>query len=189
MHFTLEGQALIRSHFQSSGQPARFALDGTAGNGFDTQFLADLVGQEGIVIAIDIQPDAIAIAKHKLEQQGLANPVRWHCACHSTLDRILEQEDVPILDVAMFNLGYLPLGDKSIITTKATTIAALEKTYSRLVSGGMLSLLSYPGHTGGSEEHQAVCQWVDSLSDVSNSTRFTDESNPKSPVLWLIVSK
>ena len=187
MHFTLEGQEIIRAHFQKMQMPARFALDATAGNGFDTLFLANLVGVNGTVLAIDLQPSAIASAQHKLSNHSLDSRVRWHCGCHSSIDDILKQYDAPDLNVAMFNLGYLPLGDKSIITTKATTIVALDKTWKHLVPNGLLSLLSYPSHAGGSEEHQAVCQWVDRLSQESTMTRFTDEQNPKSPVMWLIV--
>ena len=187
MHFTLEGQELIRAHFRNLQTPVRFALDATAGNGFDTLFLADLVGSDGTVLAMDLQPNAIDCAQQKLTQHGLESRVRWHCGCHSTLDSILNPNDAPNLHVAMFNLGYLPLGDKSIITTKATTIIALDTTWKHLVPSGLLSLLSYPGHTGGSEEHQAVCQWVDRLSQESTMTRFTDEQNPRSPVMWLIV--
>ncbi|MFN7844667.1 MAG: class I SAM-dependent methyltransferase [Pirellula sp.] len=187
MHFTLEGQELIRAHFRNLQMPIRFALDATAGNGFDTLFLADLVGPEGNVLAMDLQPTAIACAQQKLSQHGLDSRVRWHCGCHSTLDSILNHNDAPSLHVAMFNLGYLPLGDKSIITTKATTIIALDTTWKHLVPHGLLSLLSYPGHAGGSDEHQAVCHWVDRLSQESKMTRFADEQNPKSPVMWLIV--
>ncbi|MCU0720386.1 MAG: methyltransferase domain-containing protein [Pirellula sp.] len=167
--------------------PVRFALDATAGNGFDTLFLAELVGPDGTVIAIDLQPNAIACAQQKLTQHGFESRVRWCCRCHSEIGSILQQNAAPNLNVAMFNLGYLPLGDKSIITTKATTLRALDQTWEHLVSNGLLSLLSYPGHAGGSEEHQAVCQWVETISRESKTTRFTDEQNPKSPVMWLIV--
>ncbi len=92
---------------------------------------------------------------------------------------ILEQNNAPNLDVAMFNLGYLPLGDKSIITTKETTLKALDQAWGHLVPEGLLSLLSYPGHAGGSEEHIAVCQWVETISRESKTTRFTDEQNPR----------
>lgn len=187
MHFTLEGQELIRTHFQNLQSPVRFALDATAGNGFDTLFLAELVGPDGTVLAIDLQPNAIACAQQKLTQHGFESRVRWHCGCHSEIGPILEQNNAPNLDVAMFNLGYLPLGDKSIITTKETTLKALDQTWGHLVPEGLLSLLSYPGHAGGSEEHIAVCQWVATISRESITTRFTDEQNPKSPVMWLIV--
>lgn len=187
MHFTLEGQELIRAHFRNLQMPVRFALDATAGNGFDTLFLAELVGRDGAVIAIDLQPNAIACAQHKLTLHGLESRVSWHCGCHSGIGSLLEQNDVPNLNVAMFNLGYLPLGDKSIITTKETTLRALNQTWGHLVPHGLLSLLSYPGHAGGSEEHLAVCEWVESVSQEAKTTRFTDEQNPKSPVMWLIV--
>ena len=65
MHFTVEAQNKIRFHIESVRTSAPIvALDGTAGNGFDTCFLAELVGKDGRVVAMDLQEDAIQITRN-----------------------------------------------------------------------------------------------------------------------------
>ena len=48
-----------------------------------------------------------------------------------------------------FNLGYLPGGDKTIITVPKTTELALQAASSIVSSGGLISVLVYIGHPGG----------------------------------------
>lgn len=52
----------------------------------------------------------------------------------------------------MFNLGYLPGGDKTIISTTGTTLSALETAMDLLAPHGILTVVCYPGHQGGDEE-------------------------------------
>jgi len=48
-----------------------------------------------------------------------------------------------------FNLGYLPGGDKEIITASETTSLALEAAKRILMPGGLISIVVYVGHPGG----------------------------------------
>lgn len=48
-----------------------------------------------------------------------------------------------------FNLGYLPGGDKEIITRSETTLLALEAAKRILIPGGLISIVVYVGHPGG----------------------------------------
>jgi len=48
-----------------------------------------------------------------------------------------------------FNLGYLPGGDKDIITVSETTSLALEAAKRILMPGGLISIVVYVGHPGG----------------------------------------
>lgn len=48
-----------------------------------------------------------------------------------------------------FNLGYLPGGDKKIITRSETTVLALEAAKRILAPGGLISIVTYVGHPGG----------------------------------------
>ncbi|AMV33322.1 hypothetical protein VN12_14440 [Pirellula sp. SH-Sr6A] len=191
MHFTVEAQERIRQHVHSLPTASRklLALDATAGNGFDTLFLAQLVGEQGIVIAIDRQPAAIEATRARLEESGLLHRTKLQIGCHSRIEEILGSEETGEpkreIDIGMFNLGYLPLGDKSIITQSATTVRALDQVALRLRADGILSVISYPGHGGGSEEHQAVCDWFRCRGDRFSVEAFRDENNPRSPVLWL----
>lgn len=127
-------------------------LDGTAGNGHDTLFLAQAVGESGKVYAFDIQAEAIAATQERLSHEGVLDRVSLYTCNHAELDRY-----VPFgLSAAMFNLGYLPGGDKARMTVARDTIPALKKAFSLLNRGGILTVMCYPGHEGGQDEAQAV---------------------------------
>ena len=49
----------------------KLCIDATCGNGGDTAFLCRLAGPEGRVLGFDIQPEAIASTRARLEKQGL----------------------------------------------------------------------------------------------------------------------
>jgi predicted methyltransferase len=196
MHFTVEAQNKIRSHIVSVRPPAPvLALDGTAGNGFDTCFLAELVGEEGRVVAIDLQLDAIQITRNKLEALGWSERVDCICDCHSNVLHHLQSRYSDSLQcsnglqIVMFNLGYLPFGNKEIITKRDSTLVALAASFDRLAETGIMSVLSYPGHTGGSEEHLAVTAWVEGLKQRAHVESYRDENNLRSPVLWIIAPR
>jgi hypothetical protein len=63
----------------------------------------------------------------------------------------------------MFNLGWLPSGDRRITTRAGSTVAALEAARLCLAPGGRMSILAYRGHPGGAHEAAAVARWVDTL--------------------------
>lgn len=84
------------------------ALDATAGNGHDTAWLAQRVGPSGRVYAIDLQPAALESAKRHLTRLGLAGCVHWRIGDHAELDRLLPASLKGQVNLACFNLGYLP---------------------------------------------------------------------------------
>jgi hypothetical protein len=53
------------------------------------------------------------------------------------------------LFLSIFNLVYLPGGDKTVITVPRTTELALQAASRILSSGGLISVLVYIGHPGG----------------------------------------
>lgn len=133
------------------------AVDATAGKGADTAFLAAAVGRNGLVHAFDVQTVAIERARQRLAERDLAQRVVWHHADHAAIpDKLGDQ---PIA-VAMFNLGWLPGGDRELTTVPASTLAALDAAARLLQPGGRLSILAYRGHPGGETEANAVAQWA-----------------------------
>ena len=56
-------------------QPGDIAIDATAGNGHDTQFLAECVGPNGTVYSFDIQLAALAVTTVRLAAAGLNNVI------------------------------------------------------------------------------------------------------------------
>jgi hypothetical protein len=136
------------------------AIDATCGNGSDTLLLAELVGPSGRVWAFDIQKTAIDQTTRKLAKEGLTERVNSICAGHETLTNHVSEE----VSVVVFNLGYLPGGDRSIITRPETTITALEASLNCLKPGGILAMTVYPGHDGGLERHN-VDSWAAKLDE------------------------
>lgn len=137
--------------------PGGRAVDGTAGNGRDTLFLAERVAPGGRVDAFDIQAAALARARRRLAAAGLDPVVRWHRASH---DRLGHHIGAACPSAVVFNLGWLPGGDRRIVTRPATTRAALQQTAVRLAPGGRLAVCAYRGHPGGPQEAEAVADWI-----------------------------
>jgi SAM-dependent methyltransferase len=144
-------------------RPGDKALDATLGNGHDCLFLARRVGDAGRVVGLDIQPRALAASHERLEQAGMAHRVRLILGDHAELARLMPGSMRGQLQVAMFNLGYLPGGDRRLITRAESTRSALRQTLEWLKPGGMISILCYPGHAGGEGELTAVTEWLDQL--------------------------
>lgn len=137
-------------------KPGMVVVDATAGNGHDTLFLAQLVGPKGKVFAFDIQPAALAATGQRLRQHGLADRVELIAAGHEHLDHYVREA----IHAVVFNLGYLPGGDKTIITRPETTLQALQRGMELLVPGGLIVLTVYTGHPGGGEEWESLKEFI-----------------------------
>ncbi|WKA59808.1 class I SAM-dependent methyltransferase [Planococcus shenhongbingii] len=135
-------------------------IDATAGNGHDTYFLAGLTGESGKVFAFDIQQEAIDATRKRTEEFTHVELI------HDSHAKISEYVAEPIA-AAVFNLGYLPKGDHRIITKAQSTLGAMEQCLSLLKEQGLLLVVIYSGHDGGSEERDAVMEFVQDLPQVS----------------------
>ena len=131
------------------------AIDATMGNGNDTVFLSHLAKK---VYAFDVQEQALIKTREKLEQLNIKN-VQLILDGHQTINRYVTEP----IRAAIFNLGYLPSADKSVITQPATTLTAIKKILERLEIGGRLAIMVYYGHEGGDKEKDAVLNFVKEL--------------------------
>ena len=139
-------------------------VDATVGNGYDTVFLAKRVGVTGHVLGVDIQAEAVTQAKDRLAASALGDRVCLRVSGHEDLDEHIRALSWRSIKLAMFNLGYLPGSDKSIVTLPANTIRALAICERFLDTSGAISLIAYRGHEGGMEEYEAVSDWFEKLS-------------------------
>lgn len=133
-------------------------IDATMGNGHDTLFLAQLVGETGRVIAYDIQPAALEKTAQRLQEAGVDQHVELCLASHEQLNQVTEP-----VSAIMFNLGYLPGGNKEITTQAAGTIRAIQAGLERLVPGGIITIVVYWGHQAGKVEKDAVLAFCEQL--------------------------
>lgn len=132
------------------------ALDGTAGKGRDTAFLAGIVGPTGHVHAFDIQADALEATRTLCVQTGIADRITLHHRSHAEIAAALPAGHLGRINVAIFNLGYLPGGDHAVITRPDSTAVALRAAFAALRPGGRLICVAYTGHAGGGEESDVV---------------------------------
>ena len=162
------------------------AVDATVGNGHDTCFLSEQVGDKGTVVGFDIQAAAIQSTNARLDANGRTN-VTLHQMSHALMADVLQDRTVRAV---MFNLGYLPGGDKQLITKSKSTGAAINASLAALAPGGIITLLVYRGHSGGQEEFLFIDTLLASLPDGYDVDRI-DSTPPKptAPVLFVVRSK
>jgi len=145
-------------------------VDATMGNGYDTQFLAELGAK---VYAFDVQEEALNATENRLDDAGIKNQIFKKNLSNlltepsvnlilSGHEKLFEYVKEPI-KAAIFNLGYLPKTDKSVVTRADTTLTALDALTNQLVVGGRIAIMIYYGHEGGTEEKDAVIKWTSNL--------------------------
>lgn len=135
------------------------AIDATCGNGHDTLFLAQRVGENGRIFAFDIQEKAIRNTSERLERAGVKERVITILDSHAKMKEHISEEVKAII----FNLGYLPGGDKQVTTKAETTLAALKVSLELLQKGGLLLIVLYPGHEEGKVESDLLLSWAKGL--------------------------
>ena len=149
-----------RKLLEKTVSPGDIAVDATVGNGHDTVFLAKLVGQAGIVYGFDIQEQAINQTKSRLEEHQLSIQVELFQKGHEHILSSIPKSQHGFVKGAIFNLGYLPGGDKHIVTTPNTTISAIEQLLEIMAREGIIVLVIYHGHDEGAIEKDALLKYV-----------------------------
>ncbi|XP_073356513.1 tRNA (mnm(5)s(2)U34)-methyltransferase, chloroplastic isoform X2 [Aegilops tauschii subsp. strangulata] len=180
--------------WRSIVQKGDAVVDATCGNGNDTFALLKMVSDDtgrGRVYGMDIQDSAIdstsSFLKMAVDSREM-ELVKLFAMCHSRMEDIVPK-DSPVRLVA-FNLGYLPGGDKKIITVPETTELALQAASRIVGSGGLISVLVYIGHLGGRDELDIVESFASRLPvDTWVSCKFEMINRPVAPVLVLLHKK
>ncbi|MDX8044805.1 class I SAM-dependent methyltransferase [Gracilibacillus sp. S3-1-1] len=139
--------------------PGESVVDATCGNGNDTIMLSKLVSNTGRVYAFDIQKQAIEKTSARLAEQKIEHVELIHDG-HEKVATYVKEETIA---GGIFNLGYLPKGDHSIITTPDTTIKAIREMLPLLKKQGRIVLVIYHGHQGGKEEKDEVISLCEAL--------------------------
>ena len=174
-------------------------IDATVGNGHDAAVLAEALGRAGggTLLCVDAQAVALERSRERLRgvlaadwelregadewlavqrSNGAELVVRWVEGCHAATLRELPAGSAALI---VFNLGYLPGGDKTFTTTAATTVAALEAAEAVVASGGCVSATIYPGHAEGLTEEVAVLDHAAGLTQGKWSVYHTSWLNQR----------
>lgn len=162
------------------------AIDATAGNGYDTLTMAQLVGATGTVIAMDIQTAAITSTQQKLNKSAITN-CQLVTGDHAHILPSLLKKYTAKISAITFNLGYLPGSDKSVQTTSNSTLKALDAARDLLAAEGVLLVTAYRGHEGGMNEAAKVEQWMHQQENNGSHIEVHEPQATKRipPILWV----
>lgn len=160
------------------------AVDCTCGNGHDTLWLAKRCQK---VYSFDIQKAAIESTTDLLAQNNIENVFLIEDS-HEKIKAYVQESPAAIV----FNLGFLPGGDKAITTKRESSLVALREALDILAVGGVLSITMYPGHEEGKLEQEQVLQWAKNLSSKEYHCVFANmlnQSDRAPQVLWITKKK
>lgn len=159
-------------------------IDATMGNGKDTLFLCDLVGELGHVYAFDVQAEAVERTRERIEEAGYTQRTTLLLAGHETM---AEHVQGPVQAV-MFNLGWLPGAEHAVTTKTDTTLRAVSAALDLIAPGGIVTVCVYPGHEEGTRERKAMLEYVSQLSVRTFNVLYHSFVNASSqtPQLFLI---
>lgn len=175
---TVEKQ-FIASHVREGGT----VVDFTMGNGHDTLWLAQQVGETGKVYAFDIQPKALESSEKLLRESGCPQNYTLILDSHANVEQYVKE---PIC-AGMFNLGYLPGSDKSVTTLRESTMKAVEGALRLLEDDGGLLIAVYPGHEEGSLEGKMLDEFFATLDRKKICvSKLMIVNSPTSPFFFLV---
>lgn len=170
---------------QEKLKTAKLVVDATAGNGQDTLFMAANTPENTVVLSFDVQESAIQATQKLLSQHNLLTKVKLYCVSHTDINHYLNKT---MIDIAMFNLGYLPGDNHRVVTKTDSTLLAVKQVIEYLNEGGVLSIVAYPGHEEGLQEEQELYKFLAVLPTknftVLRSNMLNHVNNP--PILYII---
>ena len=162
------------------------AVDATMGNGHDTRWLCELAGDNGMVYAFDVQPEAVASTCANLTNAGLELRAKLICDGHQHMAEYVREP----VDVIVFNLGWLPGAEHGVTTLTQTTLQAVNAGLELLKEDGVMTICIYPGHEEGTREKHALLAWAEKLDDKRYDALLkTYVNQPNDPPLMLAVKK
>lgn len=152
-------------------------IDMTVGRGLDTLFLSQICNR---VVGFDIQKEALEDTALLLKQNQVTN-VTLYLASHHLIDEYIHEE----IGCIIYNLGYLPHGDKDILTKSETTIESLKKSLELLKHGGRCIITVYQKHPGN--EAQDVLHYASNLpSKIYDVTKWSIINKELAPYIIII---
>jgi len=160
------------------------AVDATCGNGNDTLWLAKRCKK---VYAFDIQDNAIEATAKLLQTEGQSNVVLIKDS-HENMREYVKEKPC----IIVFNLGFLPGGDKGITTNREGSMRAIESALEILAVGGVLCVTMYPGHPEGALEQARILEWAKALDSRKYHAVFANmlnQSERAPQVIWITKKK
>ncbi len=172
---------LINEYLKRNRHQNMTFIDATCGRGNDTIYMANILKDIGHVYSYDIQQIAIDYTKELLDKENITNVTLFNES-----HEFIKEVDI---DLIIYNLGYLPNGDKNITTKCDTTLSSIKKmiTLMELNPKMLIIIVIYPGHFEGKRESDAINNYVKSLpSNTYLVTKYLNYNQETSPYIITI---
>ena len=169
---------LICQRFIKKGD---ITVDATCGNGNDTLMLSLLSKK---VYAFDIQKEAIEKTNDLLKKNDVKNVTLIHDS-NELIDKYLNDYKGKI-SLVIYNLGYLPNGNKKITTNHKATLTSIKKAFNMLNNKGIILVVFCP-HEEGKKEKEVVLDYLNK-NDIKY-IKYTNTDNINAPFLIEIRKK
>ena len=151
-------------------------IDATVGNGKDSMFLLSIV-RDGYLFGFDIQKDAIN-STDRLLKENYRNYTLFNTGHENMYNTLKDYKNK--ISLIIFNLGYLPKGDKDITTKSDTTIKAIKDSIKLLNKKGHIVITIYPGHDEGLKESTKIKEFLNNSSNLAYK-EYHNTDNPTAP--------
>ena len=149
------------------------AVDMTTGNGNDTLYLCNTLNK-GFVFGFDTQSDAINNTDKLLKDNKKENYKLFN-ESHENINVTLKEYKGKI-SLILFNLGYLPNGNKKIMTNHISTVNAIKNSFEMLNNKGIILAVIYP-HEEGKKEGTCIKKYLEDNNINYNEYHNTDNIN------------
>lgn len=131
------------------------AVDMTCGNGNDAKNILDNFSVKKLY-CFDIQKEAIENTQNLLKEYFNYELI---LDSHVNFLKYIKEN----IDFAIYNLGYLPKGDKKITTNYVDVKESLIKLLDKLNEKGAIFITFYPGHFSGKLESVEILNFLKNL--------------------------
>ncbi|CAM9184177.1 unnamed protein product [Pylaiella littoralis] len=167
--------------------PGDTVLDCTAGNGHDSLALGKAVALKdglGSLYVMDVQERALEATRERLRSELGELALKRSTLINGNFREMPPELEPESVQLVVYNLGWLPGGDKSITTKLEDTLESIEAAKPLVKHGGMISVMLYKGHAEGERETDAVLGYAAGLA-LNQWRVFTHEriNRPDSPQL------
>lgn len=157
--------------------------DMTLGNGYDAAYICAHI-PAGILYGFDIQSSALTRTRERLGETSTS--LRLFQDTHASCADYLKEP----VDLAVYNLGYLPGADKSITTDGESVIKSFESLWPFLKTGAFVLFTLYPGHEPGRCEEKILTDYFEKTDQKRISVMRVQGINQKNnPPYVLLVRK
>ncbi|WP_138159756.1 tRNA (mnm(5)s(2)U34)-methyltransferase [Peptoniphilus catoniae] len=157
-------------------------MDATCGNGKDSLNIIKRI-EEGFLYCVDIQDSALKETDRLLKREGFHN----YKLIKESHDKVFDKFNCKF-KLVIYNLGYLPGSDKTIVTRPDTTIRSIDIAKDYLLSDGVIIIVSYLGHEGSLEERRELDNYLKNLDQksflVEKREFYNQVNNP--PIVYLV---